>query len=120
MLGYLWINSWYGFELRWCGAKTRQSRGLREYFAGESCETEPRDMCHAAGRSLYVSLFSVSLSRESFKRCGGPSRDGIPLLLAGADCIMDLASDVAPLLSKERADEPGGLWATKQYGDLKV
>ncbi|CAN0273591.1 unnamed protein product [Pylaiella littoralis] len=32
---------------------------------------------------------------------------------------MALASDVAPLLSKERADEPGGLWATKQYGDLK-
>ncbi|CAM9842398.1 unnamed protein product [Ectocarpus fasciculatus] len=32
---------------------------------------------------------------------------------------MSLASDVAPLLSKERADEPGGLWATKQYGDLK-
>lgn len=33
---------------------------------------------------------------------------------------MALASDVAPLLSKERADEPDGLWATKQYGDLKV
>ncbi|CAM9407626.1 unnamed protein product [Scytosiphon promiscuus] len=32
---------------------------------------------------------------------------------------MDVANDVAPLLSKERADEPGGLWATKQYGDLK-
>ncbi|CAM9380469.1 unnamed protein product [Ectocarpus sp. 12 AP-2014] len=32
---------------------------------------------------------------------------------------MALASDVAPLLSDERADEPGGLWATKQYGDLK-
>lgn len=33
---------------------------------------------------------------------------------------MALVSDVAPLLSKERASEPGGLWATKQYGDLKV
>eukprot|EP00752_Nemacystus_decipiens_P016507 g14756.t1 len=32
---------------------------------------------------------------------------------------MALVSDVAPLLSKERANEPGGLWATKQYGDLK-
>lgn len=28
--------------------------------------------------------------------------------------------DVVPLLSEERADEPDGLWATKQYGDLKV
>ncbi|CAM9250827.1 unnamed protein product [Sphacelaria rigidula] len=26
---------------------------------------------------------------------------------------------VAPLLSEERADEVGGLWATKQYGDFK-
>lgn len=34
--------------------------------------------------------------------------------------LMALVSDVAPLLSKERANEPGGLWATKQYGDLKV
>lgn len=33
---------------------------------------------------------------------------------------MALVSDVAPLLSKERANEPDGLWATKQYGDLKV
>lgn len=27
---------------------------------------------------------------------------------------------IAPLLSEERADEVGGLWATKQYGDFKV
>lgn len=45
--------------------------------------------------------------------------DNIPLL-SRLPIAMALASDVAPLLSKERADEPGGLWATKQYGDLKV
>ena len=33
---------------------------------------------------------------------------------------MPHAHDVAPLLSKERADDPDTLWATKQYGDLKV
>lgn len=28
--------------------------------------------------------------------------------------------DITALLSEERADEPRGLWATKQYGDFKV
>lgn len=27
---------------------------------------------------------------------------------------------ITPLLSEERADEPDGLWATKQYGDFQV
>lgn len=33
---------------------------------------------------------------------------------------MPFEHDVVPLLSEERADEPDGLWATKQYGDFKV
>ena len=34
--------------------------------------------------------------------------------------LLSVVHDVPPLLSKERADDPDGLWATKQYGDLKV
>lgn len=34
--------------------------------------------------------------------------------------LLPAVHDVAPLLAKERADDPDGLWATKQYGDLKV
>lgn len=34
--------------------------------------------------------------------------------------LLPVIHDVPPLLAKERADDPDGLWATKQYGDLKV
>ena len=35
-------------------------------------------------------------------------------------CLLPVVHNVAPLLAKERAEDPDGLWATKQYGDLKV
>lgn len=84
----LWINSWHGRELRCCGASKRQSRGFHGCFAGESGKrngtkghVSPRWTLDAL---FHPSLFSVSLSRESFERCGGPSGDSIPLLFAVA------------------------------------
>ena len=97
-------------------------------------------LCRSKGGGRFLPAAGRSLDREvsplggapvaRFRRCEKQQRyqlpsygiwegDNIPLL-SRLSIAMALASDVAPLLSKERADEPGGLWATKQYGDLKV
>ena len=41
------------------------------------------------------------------------------LIISGRLHVLSM-TDLSPLLSEERADDPEGLWATKQYGDFKV
>lgn len=47
----------------------------------------------------------------------------VPPIISCRTILFHLSStmdDITPLLSEERANEAGGLWATKQYGDFKV